>query len=174
MIIGVPKEIKDQEFRVGMTPMGARELVKAGHVVLIEAEAGVGSGFEDADYKEAGAELLADKASLFNRAEMIVKVKEPQPPEYPLFRKGQVLFTYLHLAADRPLTESLLKKQVYAFAYETVEQPDGSLPILRPMSEVAGRLSGPIGPHYIGLAQGGRGGLIGGGSGEPGGKGVVV
>ena len=174
MIIGVPKEIKDQEFRVGMTPVGARQLVNAGHVVLIEAGAGVGSGFEDADYKEAGAELIGDKALLFNRAEMIVKVKEPQPPEYPLFRKGQVLFTYLHLAADRPLTESLLKKQVYAFAYETVEQLDGSLPILRPMSEVAGRLSVQIGAHYLERTQGGRGVLLGGVPGVPGGKVVII
>ena len=174
MIIGVPKEIKDQEFRVGMTPVGARELVKAGHVVLIEAEAGVGSGFEDADYKEAGAELLADKALLFNRAEMIVKVKEPQPPEYPLFHNGQVLFTYLHLAADRPLTEALLKKQVFAFAYETVERPDGTLPILRPMSEVAGRLAVQIGAHYLERTHGGRGVLLGGVPGVPSGKVVII
>jgi len=174
MIIGVPKEIKDQEFRVGMTPVGARQLVNAGHVVLIEAGAGVGSGFEDADYKEAGAELIGDKALLFNRAEMIVKVKEPQPPEYPLFRKGQVLFTYLHLAADRPLTEALLRKQVFAFAYETVERPDGTLPILRPMSEVAGRLSVQIGAHYLERTQGGRGVLLGGVPGVPGGKVVII
>ena len=101
MIIGVPKEIKDQEFRVGMTPAGARELTKAGHQILIEAGAGVGSGFEDAQYKEAGAEMIGDKVLLFSRADMIVKVKEPLPPEYPMFHAGQTLFTYLHLAADR-------------------------------------------------------------------------
>src|SRR5438309_3962783 len=174
MIIGVPKEIKDQEFRVGMTPVGARELVKAGHVVLIEAGAGVGSGFEDANYKEAGAELIGDKALLFNRAEMIVKVKEPQPAEYSLFHNGQVLFTYLHLAADRPLTEALLKKQVFAFAYETVERPDGTLPILRPMSEVAGRLAVQIGAHYLERTHGGRGVLLGGVPGVAPGKVVIL
>jgi len=174
MIIGVPREIKDQEFRVGMTPVGARELVKAGHVVLIEAGAGVGSGFEDAAYKEAGGELIGDKALLFNRAEMIVKVKEPQPPEYPLFRNGQVLFTYLHLAADRPLTEALLKKQVFAFAYETVERPDGTLPILRPMSEVAGRLAVQIGAHYLERTHGGRGVLLAGVPGVPSGNVVII
>src|SRR6266496_2891561 len=118
MIIGVPKETKDQEFRVGMTPIGVMQLIKAGHQVLIEAGAGVGSGFDDALYKDAGAEVLADKGLLFNRADMIVKVKEPLPPEYPLFRKGQIVFTYLHLAANRRLTEALLEHQVYAFAYE--------------------------------------------------------
>jgi len=174
MIIGVPKEIKDQEFRVGMTPAGARELTKAGHQILIEAGAGVGSGFEDAQYKEAGAELIGDKALLFSRAGMIVKVKEPLPPEYPLFHSGQTLFTYLHLAADRRLTEALLERQVYAFAYETVEQQDGQLPILRPMSEVAGRLSVQIGAHYLERTYGGRGVLLGGIPGVPSGKVVII
>jgi alanine dehydrogenase len=174
MIIGVPKEIKDHEFRVGMTPVGARELIKTGHQVLIEAGAGAGSGFEDANYKEAGAELISDKALLFDRAEMIVKVKEPLPPEYSLFHSGQILFTYLHLAADRALTKALLEHQVYAFAYETVEQPNGNLPILRPMSEVAGRLSIQIGAHYLERTHGGRGVLLGGVPGVPSGKVVVI
>jgi alanine dehydrogenase len=174
MIIGVPKEIKDQEFRVGMTPAGARELTKAGHQILIETGSGVGSGFEDAQYKEAGAELIGDKALLFSRAEMIVKVKEPLPPEYPLFHSGQTLFTYLHLAADPRLTEALIERQVYAFAYETVEQPDGQLPILRPMSEVAGRLSVQIGAHYLERTYGGRGVLLGGIPGVPSGKVVII
>jgi alanine dehydrogenase len=174
MIVGVPREIKDQEFRVGMVPVGVRELVIAGHRVLVEAGAGMGSGFEDTLYKEAGAELLADKALLFRQADLIVKVKEPQAPEYSLFHKGQMLFTYLHLAADRPLTEALLERQVYAFAYETVERADGTLPILRPMSEVAGRLSVQIGAHYLERSHGGRGVLLGGVPGVPSGKVVII
>src|SRR5438128_9499764 len=141
MIIGVPKEIKDHEFRVGLTPDGARVLLKAGHRVLVEAGAGEGSGLGDPLYRTAGAEVVSDKTALFERADLIVKVKEPLPQEYPLFRKGQALFTYLHLAANRPLAEALLERRVFAIAYETVERPDGSLPNLRPMSEVAGRPS---------------------------------
>src|SRR5436309_10392316 len=141
MIIGVPKEIKDHEFRVGLTPDGARVLVKAGRRVLVEAGAGAGSGLGDPLYRTAGAEVVSDKTALFERADLIVKVKEPLPEEYPLFRKGQALFTYLHHAANRPLTEALLDRRVVAIAYETVERPDGSLPIPRPMSAGAGRLS---------------------------------
>jgi alanine dehydrogenase len=174
MIIGVPKEIKDQEFRVGMTPAGVRELIKRGHQVLIESEAGVGSGFEDVDYKDAGADLIADKALMFNRAEIIVKVKEPLPDEYPLFHSGQIVFSYLHLAADRRLTEALLERHVYAFAYETVEHSDGNLPVLKPMSEVAGRLSVQIGVHYLERTSGGRGILLGGVPGVPSGKVVIL
>lgn len=174
MIIGVPREIKDHEFRVGLTPIGVRELVTAGQRVLVEAGAGVGSGFEDTSYKEAGAELLADKALLFKQADLIVKVKEPQASEHSLFRPGQILFTYLHLAADRALTHALLERRVYAFAYETVERPDGSLPILRPMSEVAGRLSVQIGAHYLERTHGGRGVLLGGVPGVPSGKVVIL
>jgi alanine dehydrogenase len=174
MIIGVPKEIKDQEFRVGITPAGTRALVKAGHQVLVEAEAGLGSGFDDRLYKEAGAELLSDKNLLFSRADLIVKVKEPLAPEYGLFRNGQTLFTYLHLAADRPLMDALLERRVFAFAYETVEREDGSLPILRPMSEVAGRLAVQIGAHYLERTHGGRGVLLGGVPGVPSAKVVIL
>src|SRR6266852_436303 len=162
MIIGVPKEIKDHEFRVGLTPDGIRALVKAGHRVLVEAGAGAGSGLDDPAYRVAGAEVVSNKVALFERADLIVKVKEPLPEEYPLFRKSQALFTYLHLAANPPLTEALLDRRVVAIAYETVERSDGSLPILRPMSEVAGRLSIQIGAHYLERTHGGRGVLLGG------------
>jgi alanine dehydrogenase len=174
MIIGVPREIKDHEFRVGLTPAGARALVKAGHRVLVEAGAGAGSGLEDDAYRAAGADVMTDKPALFERADLIVKVKEPLEPEYPLFRKGQALFTYLHLAANRGLTEALLERQVFAIAYETVERPDRSLPLLRPMSEVAGRLSVQIGAHYLERTHGGRGVLLGGVPGVAGGKVVVL
>jgi alanine dehydrogenase len=174
MIIGVPKEIKDHEFRVALTPSGARTLAEAGQRVLVEAGAGVGSGFEDEAYRKAGAEVIADKAVLFDRAGLIVKVKEPLPSEYPLFRKGQALFTYLHLAADRRLTEALLERQVFGIAYETVELSDRSRPILRVMSEVAGRLSVQIGAHYLERTHGGRGVLLGGVPGVPSGKVVIL
>src|SRR5260370_4057598 len=147
MIVGVPKEIKDHEFRVGLTPDGARALVKAGHRVLVEAGAGAGSGLDDPSYRAAGAEVVSDKTALFERADLIVKVKEPLPPEYPLFRKGQALFAYLHLAADRPLTEALLDRRVFAIAYQNREAPGGSLPIPPPMSEGAGGPAGPVGAH---------------------------
>ncbi len=174
MIIGVPKEIKDHEFRVALTPEGVRVLVGAGHRVLVEAGAGLGSGFEDEAYRTAGAEVQAGKPPLFERADLIVKVKEPLPPEYPLFRKGQALFAYLHLAGDRRLTEALLERQVFAIASETVERPDRSLPLLRPMSEVAGRLAVQIGAHYLERTQGGRGVLLGGVPGVPPGKVVIL
>ena len=174
MILGVPKEIKDHEFRVGLTSDGARALVKAGHRVLVEAGAGAGSGLDDPSYRAAGAEMVSDKTALFERADLIIKVKEPLPAEYPLFRKGQALFTYLHLAANRPLTEALLDRRVVAIAYETVERPDGSLPILRPMSEVAGRLSVQIGAHYLERTHGGRGVLLGGVPGVAPGKVVIL
>ncbi|HLG43634.1 MAG TPA: alanine dehydrogenase, partial [Nitrospirales bacterium] len=174
MIIGVPKEIKDHEFRVALTPEGVRVLAGAGHRVLIEVGAGLGSGFEDEAYRTAGAEVLADKPALFERADLIVKVKEPLPPEYPLFRKGQALFTFLHLAGDRRLTEALLERQVFAIAYETVERPDRSLPLLRPMSEVAGRLAVQEGAFYLGKAHGGRGILLSGVPGVPPGSVVIL
>src|SRR5438034_8903540 len=173
MILGVPKEIKDHEFRVGLTPDGARALVKAGHRVLVEAGAGARSGLDDQSYRAAGAEMVSDKTALFERADLIVKVKEPLPAEYPLFRKGQALFTYLHLAANRPLTEALLDRRVVAIAYETVERSEGGLPIPRPMSEVAGRLSVQIGAHYLERTQGSRGVLPGGGPGGAPSKGGV-
>lgn len=174
MMIGVPREIKDHEFRVGLTPGGARALAQAGHRVLVEAGAGVGSGLEDAQYRAAGAEVVTDKPDLFARADLIVKVKEPLESEYALFRSGQTLFAYLHLAANRRLTEALLERQVFAFAYETVERSDHSLPILQPMSEVAGRLSVQIGAHYLERTQGGRGLLLGGVPGVAAGKVVVL
>src|SRR3989442_8074175 len=144
MILGVPKEIKDHEFRVGLTPDGARALVKAGHRVLVEAGAGAGSGLDDPSYRAAGAEMVSDKTALFERADLIVKVKEPLPAEYPLFRKGQALFTYLHLAANRPLTEALLDRRVVAIAYETPPAPRRHPPHLPPLPQGAGRPPVPI------------------------------
>src|SRR3989454_3709813 len=144
MIIGVPKEIKDHEFRVGLTPDGTRALVKAGHRVLVEAGAGAGSGLDDPAYRAAGAEVVSNKVPLFERADLIVKVKEPLPAEYPLFRKSQVLFTYLHLAADRPLTEALLDRRGLAIAYQNMESPDGGRPIPPPVNEGARRRSGQV------------------------------
>src|SRR3989442_3267536 len=134
MIIGVPKEIKDNEFRVGLTPDGTRALVKAGHRVLVEAGAGAGSGLDDPAYRAAGAEVVSNKVALFERADLIVKVKEPLPAEYPLFRKSQALFTYLHLAADRPLTEALLDRRGLGIAFETQERPDRGVSMLPPTS----------------------------------------
>src|SRR2546427_2096891 len=138
MIIGVPKEIKDHEFRVGLTPDGTRALVKAGHRVLVEAGAGAGSGLDDPAYRAAGAEVVSNKVALFERADLIVKVKEPLPAEYPLFRKSQALFTYLHLAANRPLAEALLDRRGFAPAYEPPGASGGSLPPLPPPSDGAG------------------------------------
>ncbi|MBM4122003.1 MAG: alanine dehydrogenase [Nitrospira sp.] len=162
MIVGVPKEIKDQEFRVSLTPDGVRALCATGHTVWIEPDAGTGSGFSDEDYRKAGAHLAKTKAHLFEEAELIVKVKEPLPSEHALFRPGQVLFTYLHLAASAQLTQALLKARVTAIAYETTEGPDGGLPMLKPMSEIAGRLSVQIGARYLERTQGGSGLLLGG------------
>ena len=158
MIIGVAKEIKNNEFRVGMTPSGAEEMRRAGHAVLIEAGAGAGSGFSDAAYEAAGAEVLADKRALFDRAEMIVKVKEPLASEYDLLHAGQILFTYLHLAAEPELAAALLRKKVIGIAYETVRGPHGAgLPLLAPMSEIAGRMSVQIGAHFLESHSGGSG-----------------
>lgn len=173
MIIGVPKEIKTDEARVALTPAGAATLVAAGHRVLVETGAGVGSGFEDDDYRAAGAVLVADKRKLFDDADMVIKVKEPLPPEYDLFHEGQVLFTYLHLAPDREQTLALLKAGIIAVAYETVEV-NGSLPLLTPMSEIAGRMATQIGAHFLEKPQGGRGVLLGGVPGVPPGEVVVI
>lgn len=162
MIIGVPAETKDQEYRVSLTPDGVQTLCAAGHTVWVEPRAGEGSGFSDEDYRKAGARLALSAAHLFQEAEMIVKVKEPLPPEYTLFRKGQVLFAYLHLAASRELTQVLLDSGVTAIAYETVEQEDRSLPMLTPMSEIAGRMSVQIGARLLERAHGSRGVLLGG------------
>ena len=162
MIIGVPKEIKDNEYRVAMTPGGVHMLTAHGHRVLVQAGAGEGSGFSDEEYAQAGAEILPTAADVWNGAEMIMKVKEPRPEEYGFLREGLLLFTYLHLAADEQLTRELMKTKVAAVAYETVELDDGRLPLLTPMSEVAGRMAVQVGAHYLEKAHGGRGKLLGG------------
>jgi len=162
MIIGVPKEIKTQEFRVGMTPASVRELTARGHSVLLETQAGCASGFSDGDYVAVGAQILPDAASLFARAELIIKVKEPQTQELALLRPGQVLFTYLHLAPDRQLTEALLRSQAVCIAYETVTDSFGGLPLLAPMSEVAGRMAIQAGAMALEKSHGGAGVLLSG------------
>ncbi len=162
MIIGVPKEIKDKEYRVSLTPGGAESLVHTGHKVLIQTGAGVGSGFTDDQYREAGARILLTAEDVYGDAELILKVKEPLPSEYPFLRPGLLLFTYLHLAANQELTQTLVERQVTGIAYETVQLPNGSLPLLTPMSEVAGRMAVQIGAHYLEETQGGRGVLLGG------------
>ena len=162
MIIGVPKEIKNNENRVGMTPAGVAELVKRGHTVLIQATAGSNSGFTDEAYQAVGAHIVPTIEEVYARAEMIVKVKEPIRPEYPLIRPGQVVFTYFHFAADRELTEAMLASGAICIAYETVELPDRSLPLLVPMSEVAGRMSVQEGARFLEKPQGGKGKLLGG------------
>jgi len=161
MVIGVPKETKEQEYRVGLLPSGVWQLKKRGHSVLVEREAGAGSGYPDAEYAEAGAELVERHEEVFARAEMIVKVKEPLPAEYGLLRKGLLLFTYLHLAANRPLTDALLAAGVTALAYETVEV-NRRLPLLEPMSELAGRMSIIVGGYFLAKHRGGSGVLLGG------------
>lgn len=160
MIIGIPKEIKQDEYRVGILPVGVEELTRAGHKVLIEAGAGLGSGLPDQSYKKHGAEIVADASEIFGRAEMIIKVKEPQKCELPLIRPGQIVFTYFHLAADRNLTEGLLKTNCIAAAYETLRDENGRLPLLTPMSEVAGRMSIQEGAKYLERPQMGRGILL--------------
>lgn len=162
MLIGVPKEIKDNEARVGLTPAGAKALVDAGHTVLLEASAGAQSGFPDSDYRAAGAQILAEAEQIWAKAEMVVKVKEPVEAEYKFFRPGLVLFTYLHLAPVRELTDKLLNTQVIGIAYETVKDKNGALPLLMPMSEVAGRMSVQVGANYLEKERGGRGILLGG------------
>ncbi len=162
MIIGVPKEIKNNENRVGMTPAGVAELIKKGHTVYIQHLAGSNSGFSDEAYTAAGAQILPTIEEIYARAEMIVKVKEPIAPEYPLIRKGQLLFTYFHFASDRVLTEAMIATGAICLAYETVEKPDRSLPLLIPMSEVAGRMSTQEGARFLEKPQGGKGILLGG------------
>lgn len=174
MIVGLPREIKTEEYRVGLTPAGVKAFASRGHTVLVEEGAGDGSGFEDSEYADAGAEVLADRRALFDRAEMIVKVKEPLPEEYELFREGQLLYTYLHLAASRELTVALKERRVTGVAYETVELEDGSLPLLTPMSEIAGRLSVQEGAKYLEKSFGGRGILLGGVPGIRRGRVVVI
>jgi alanine dehydrogenase len=160
MVIGVPKEIKTLENRVALTPGGAESLVRRGHTVLVERGAGLGSGLTDAEYERAGAALVSREEAW--KAEMVVKVKEPLPEEYPFLREGLILFTYLHLAADRTLTEAMLKSGVTGIAYETVQLKDGSLPLLIPMSEVAGRMAPQVGAQFLEKPKGGRGVLLGG------------
>lgn len=162
MLIGVPKEIKDNENRVALTPAGVAELAHHGHQLLVERGAGSGSGFADDEYLAAGAELAETHEEVFARAAMIMKVKEPIAPEYPLLREGQLLFTYLHLAAEEALTHALVEQKVTAIAYETVQLADRSLPLLTPMSEVAGRMAVQVGAHYLEKTHGGRGQLLGG------------
>jgi alanine dehydrogenase len=174
MLIGVPTEVKNNEFRVAATPAGVAELTLHGHTVLVQEGAGLGSAFPDEEYAEAGATLVPTAADVWGRAELVLKVKEPIAAEYPLIRPGQILFTYLHLAADRPLTEALIASGATAIAYETVQLPDRSLPLLSPMSEIAGRLSAQVGAYQLMRTNGGRGLLLGGVPGTPKGRVVVI
>ncbi|CAN7599010.1 alanine dehydrogenase [Paenibacillus sp. LjRoot153] len=167
LVVGVPKEIKNNENRVALTPGGAGMLQISGHRVLVEAGAGIGSGFSDEDYKQEGATIIAHAADVWAQSDMIMKVKEPLPAEYGYFKEGQILFTYLHLAAAGDLAAQLLEKKVTGIAYETIQLPNGSLPLLTPMSEVAGRMSVQIGAHYLEKFYGGRGILLGGVPGVP-------
>jgi alanine dehydrogenase len=162
MIIGVPKEIKDNEYRVGMTPAGVKTLSDAGHTILIEKSAGEGSGIHDEEYKGASGQIVGGADEVWERAEMIVKVKEPVGPEYERMREGQLLFTYLHLAPDPTLTQVMLRRKVTGVAYETITNAEGHLPLLTPMSEVAGRMAVQVGAHYLQKPEGGRGVLMGG------------
>ncbi|MCI0747369.1 MAG: alanine dehydrogenase [Verrucomicrobia subdivision 3 bacterium] len=161
MTIGLPKEIKEQEYRVAMPPSAAYQLIQRGHRVIVERDAGAGAGFPDSDYTSAGAQIASDHKAVFAEADLIIKVKEPQPSEYVLLRPGQILFTYLHLAANRSLTEALMKSGVTALAYETVEV-NRRLPLLEPMSEIAGRMSVLVGGYFLAKHCGGSGVLLGG------------
>ncbi len=162
MIIGLPKEIKDNESRVGLTPAGVKTLSDAGHKVLIEKSAGEGSDIKDDEYRDASGEIVASADDVWQRAEMVVKVKEPVGPEYTRMRAGQTLFTYLHLAPDLKLTQAMLDRKVTGIAYETITNAEGHLPLLTPMSEVAGRMAVQVGAHYLQKPEGGRGVLMGG------------
>src|SRR5580700_8972099 len=173
MIIGVPKEIKGQEYRVALLPSAAYQLIKRGHQVLVERNAGAGAGYPDADYAQAGATLVNDHADVFSEADMVVKVKEPLPAEYSLLKPGQILFTYLHLAASRELTDALMKSNVTGLAYETIEV-NRRLPLLEPMSEIAGRMSILVGGYFLAKHNGGSGVLLGGVPGVLPGKVVVL
>ena len=162
MKIGVPREIKNHEYRVAITPAGVMEMTRNGHEVFIEQDAGIGSSIANEDYVKAGAKMLATADEVWQTGEMIMKVKEPIAVEYDRMREGQLLFTYLHLAAEQKCTDALLKNKVTGVAYETVELSDRSLPLLAPMSEVAGRLAPQVGAHSLMRANGGRGVLLGG------------
>jgi alanine dehydrogenase len=174
VIIGLPKEIKDNEYRVGLTPAGVRALKDAGHEIRVEKNAGEGSGFEDSLYERAGATIIESADEIWAAAEMIVKVKEPIAPEYPRMREGQLLFTYLHLAPDHELTQELLTRKVTGIAYETITDRRGTLPLLTPMSEVAGRMAIQVGAHYLEKMSGGRGILLGGVPGVPAARVVII
>jgi alanine dehydrogenase len=174
MDVGIPRELKDHEYRVAITPSGVRELTDAGHRVLIEEGAGLGSSITDQEFRRAGATVLATADEVWATADLILKVKEPVPEEFHRLRKDQVLFTYLHLAASREVTEALLDSGTTAVAYETVELPDGRLPLLAPMSEVAGRMAPQVGAHLLERESGGRGVLMGGVSGVAAAKVVVL
>lgn len=173
MLVGVPKEIKDNEYRVAMTPAGVQQLVEQGHEVLVETAAGEGSRFPDEQYARVGAKIVPTATDAWS-AELVVKVKEPIAVEYPLLRSDLVLFTYLHLAAEEKLTKAMLESGVTGIAYETVEAPDGSLPLLTPMSEVAGRMAVQVGAHFLERPHFGRGMLLGGVAGVPGANVVVI
>src|SRR5499427_1712410 len=174
MKVGVPKELKNHEYRVAITPSGVHELVRAGHQVLIEQDAGTGSAIPDADFVAAGASIAPTADDVWDASELVLKVKEPVPEEYHRMRKGQVLFTYLHLAASRQCTDALLGSGITSIAYETVQLADGSLPLLAPMSEVAGRMAPQVGAHHLQRDGGGRGVLMGGVSGVYAAKVVVL
>ncbi len=173
-VVGVPKEIKNLEGRVSMQPDGVLELVHHGHEVLVQSGAGTGAGFTDAEYEEAGGRVVGGAEEVFEAADLIVKVKEPVPEEYDRYREGQELFTYLHLAADKGLTEFLMERKINSIAYETVELPDGSLPLLTPMSEVAGRMATQAAAHCLESPQGGAGLLLGGVPGTPAAKVTII
>ena len=174
MKVGVPKEVKNSEDRVALTPSGAHELVRAGHQVFVEERAGIGSAIPDEDFVAAGATILGTANEVWDTADLVLKVKEPISEEYHRMRKGQVLFTYLHLAASRPCTDALLESGITSVAYDTVQLPDGSLPLLAPMSEVAGRMAPQVGAHHLQSDGGGRGVLMGGVSGVYAAKVVVL
>jgi alanine dehydrogenase len=174
VIVGVPKEIKVREYRVGLVPAGVHDLVRSGHGVLVERGAGVGSGIADAEYEAAGAQILESAEDVWSRSEMIVKVKEPIPEEYPRMEDGQLLFTYLHVAAAPSLAQALVERRVTAIAYETIQLPDGTLPLLRPMSEVAGRMSIQVGAFCLQKENQGKGVLLGGVPGVRSGRVVVL
>lgn len=174
MIIGIPKEIKISENRVGMTEAGVRQLVKEGHSLYVEKDAGVGSGISNSQYEKAGAKILDTKAEVYAKSDMIVKVKEPLPDEFELLKENQILYTYLHLAAEPKLTRVLCERKVKAIAYETIQATDGSLPLLTPMSEVAGRMATQIGAFYLQKDHGGKGVLLGGVTGVRPGKVTII
>ena len=165
MKVGIPREVKNHEYRVAITPAGVHEFVRNGHEVLIESDAGLGSSIDNAEFTAAGATIRPTADDVWDEADLVLKVKEPIAEEYPRMREGQVLFTYLHLAASKACTDALLDRKVTGIAYETVEAPDGSLPLLAPMSEVAGRLAPQVGAYHMMRQGGGRGVLMGGVSG---------